>query len=105
MGSLEPIDGLILALAAVLLLVGYAQIRGVFRRPTGQGARRRFFEGMNPTTSLALAGAMLLALALLVDVYWEPGSLGENLSLGLAGSGGILTLLSFFLERRSRNRG
>ena len=62
---------------------------------------------MNPVTSLALAGAMLLALGLLMDVYgpdWAPGALGEDLSLALSGSGALLTLVSFFLDRRSRNR-
>ena len=62
---------------------------------------------MNPTTSLALAGGMLLALSLLVDVYggdWTTAAISDNLSLGLAGSGGVLVLLSFFTDHRARKR-
>ena len=63
---------------------------------------------MNPTTSLALAGAMLLALSLLVDVYgaeWTTSAISDNISLGLAGVGGVLVLLSFFTDHRTRKRG
>jgi hypothetical protein len=62
---------------------------------------------MTPVTSLALGGAMLLALGLLVDVYgpdWAPGPLTEDLSLALSGSGGLVTLLALLLDRRSRKR-
>lgn len=109
--SLTPIHLLILALIVLLVAAGHGQIqRGLGRLRGNAGARavrRPFFDGMNPATSLALAGAMLLALGLLVDVYgpdWAPVSLSEDVSLGLSGSGAILTLLSFYLDRRSRNR-
>src|SRR5665213_4517951 len=95
MAAMTPIHGAILALIALLVLVGYGQIRDALARligrvADGQKPRRRFFEGMTPVTSLALGGAMLLALGLLVDVYgpdWTPGPLTEHLSLALSGSG------------------
>jgi hypothetical protein len=107
---LSPVHLVILSVLALLLLGGYRQFRaGSKREPRSFGGVNpaAFFAGMNPTTSLALAGAMLLALALLVDVYgadWMTGALSDNLSLGLAGSGGVLVLLSFFVDHRSRNR-
>ena len=60
---------------------------------------------MSAVSVLALAGAMLLALALLVDVYspdWIQGAAGDYLSLGLAGSGAFVVVLSIVLNRRSR---
>lgn len=112
MTSLTPLHWLILALIALLVFAGFEQIRsgllqGRRKRLPRPPERRRFLEGMSATTSLALAGAMLLALGLLVDVYgpdWTPGAVGENLSLALSGSGAVLTLLSFYLARRSRGR-
>jgi hypothetical protein len=106
---LKPIHLMILSLLLLLLLGGYGQIRAGLkrdRRPLRGLSLRTFFAGMNPTTSLALAGAMLLALSLLVDVYGGDGTggLSDALSLGLAGSGGALVLLSFFADHRSRNR-
>ena len=108
MGSLAPIHWMILALIAVLLFAISRQVRALLhRRRKGGAGRRRFLDGMTPVTSLALAGAMLLALGLVTDVYgpdWAPGAVGEDLSLALSGSGAVLTLVSFFLDRRSRNR-
>jgi len=111
MGTLSPIQLVILSLLVIVLLGGYGQLRARSkgdRRPLRQiNNPATFFAGMTPTTSLALAGAMLLALSLLVDVYggdWTTGALSDNLSLGLAGSGGVLVLLSFFVDHRSRNR-
>jgi hypothetical protein len=108
MGSTGPIQIVILSVIALLLLGGYGQIVARRRARAGVKPGGGFFRGMNATTCLALTGAMLLALALLIDVYgsdWTPAGLGDDLSLGLAGSGGILTLLSLFLDRRSRRRG
>lgn len=112
MATLTPMHWAILALGALLVLIGCARIRGPRSRRVGRAAdnrkgRRRFFEGMTRVTSLALAGAMLMALGLLVDVYgadWASGPLTEDLSLGLSGSGGVLALLSFFLDHRARKR-
>jgi hypothetical protein len=110
MGMPSPFHLLILLLIALLLLGGYRQIRARSRsgrRFFGAVNAMAFFAGMNPTTSLALSGAMLLALSLLVDVYgadWTSGVLSDNVSLGLAGSGGGLTLLSFFVDHRTRKR-
>jgi len=111
MAAMTPIHWAILALIALLVLAGYGQIRGALARRLGRAdsrrPRRRFFDGMTPVTSLALGGAMLLALGLLVDVYgpdWAPGPLTEDLSLALSGSGGLVTLLALLLDRRSRKR-
>ena len=93
---------MLLALLAVLLLGGYERIRSGQKAP-----RRPFFEDLDRTTSLALAGAMLLALALLVDVYgadWTTRAIGDDLRLAFAGSGGVLVLISLVLDYRSRNR-
>jgi hypothetical protein len=112
MAAMTPIHWAILALIVVLALVGYGQIRSSLVRRAGRQAgdrrpRRRFFDGMTTVTSLALGGAMLLALGLLVDVYgpdWAPAPLTEDLSLALSGSGGLVTLLALLLDRRSRKR-
>ncbi|MEI9892047.1 MAG: hypothetical protein WDN45_17690 [Caulobacteraceae bacterium] len=107
MGLLRPIHWLILSLVLLLLLGGYGQIRAALAHARRKLDQRPFFHGMTPANSLALAGAMLLALSLLVDVYGADlaaGAQSDDVSLGLAGSGGVLVLLSFFLERRSRNR-
>ena len=110
MGTLNPIHLVILSLLALVLLGGYGQLRARSkgdRRPAGPINPAIFFAGMTPTTSLALAGAMLLALSLLIDVYGgdgPTGALSDNISLGLAGSGGVLVLLSFFVDHRSRKR-
>ena len=106
MGSLSPIHLLLMAVVAVLLVGGHRQILkalGASIRP--RAAPRRFFDGMNPVTVLALTGALLLALALLIDVYspdGAPGAASEDVSLGFAGSGAVLVLVSIFLDRRSR---
>jgi hypothetical protein len=111
MGSLSPFHLIILSLVALLAVSRFGPIRSWLageRPPRTLGKPRRgFFHGMNPTTSLALAGALLLSLALLIDVYgpWGPGGLSDNLSLGLAGTGGVLTLLSLILNRRTGDRG
>jgi hypothetical protein len=109
MAAMTPIHWAVLALIVLLALVGYGQIRSALARRVGRKAdhrpRRRFFDGMTPVTSLALGGAMLLALGLLVDVYgpdWAPGPLTEDLSLALSGSGGLVTLLALLLDRRAR---
>ena len=112
MAAMTPIHWAILALIALLVLVGHGQIKGALARrvgriPDNRKVRRRFFEGMTPVTSLALGGAMLLALGLLVDVYgpdWALGPFTEDLSLALSGSGGLVTLLALLLDRRSRKR-
>ena len=112
MAAMTPIHWAILALVALLVLAGFGQIRGAVARRIGRpadsrGPRRRFFDGMTPVTSLALGGAMLLALGLLVDVYgpdWALGPLTEDLSLVLSGSGGLVTLLALLMDRRSRKR-
>jgi hypothetical protein len=107
MGAVRPIQWMVLALVVLLLLGGYRQIHAGLNHTRRKLEQQPFFRGMNPPTSLALAGAMLLALSLLVDVYAAdatPGGEGDDLSLGLAGSGAVLVLLSFFLDRRSRNR-
>ena len=109
-GMLRPIHLVILSLLALVLLGGYGQIRAgmkLGRRSSRAASPAAFFAGMNPTTSLALAGGMLLALSLLVDVYggdWTTAAISDNLSLGLAGSGGVLVLLSFFTDHRARKR-
>lgn len=112
MAAMTPIHWAILALVVLLVLFGYGQIRAALARWFGREADgrkppRRFFDGMTQVTSLALGGAMLLALGLLVDVYgpdWAPSPLTEDLSLVLSGSGGLVTLLALLLDRRSRKR-
>jgi dipeptide/tripeptide permease len=112
MAAMTPMHWAILALIALLVLIGYGRIRAALSRLLGRVAdskrpQRRFFEGMTAVTSLALGGAMLLALGLLVDVYgpdWAPGAMTENVSLILSGSGGLVTLLALLLDRRSRKR-
>lgn len=93
---------LILALVALLLLAGYGRFHARLKIEP-----RRFFDGMNAATTAALAGAMLLAVSLLIDVYgpdWASPAMSDDLSLALAGSGGLLVLLSLVLDRRSRKR-
>jgi len=108
MGLLSPIHLLILALVLLLLAVGFRQIRNTLRPRERLGAPPpKFLHGMNAISALALGGAMLLALALLLDVYgadWMPAAIGEDLSLGFAGSGAVLVLAALFLDRRSRGR-
>ncbi len=110
LGMLKPMHLVIFSLLMLLLLGGYGQLRAGMkrdRRPPRAVNLATFFAGMTPTTSLALAGAMLLALSLLVDVYggdWTTATLSDNLSLGLAGLGGVLTLLSFFVDHRAHKR-
>lgn len=112
MAAMTPIHWAVLALVALLVLLGYGRIRAALTRWFGRQADSRkpprpFFDGMTQVTSLALGGAMLLALGLLVDVYgpdWAPSPLTEDLSLVLSGSGGLVTLLALLLDRRSRKR-
>jgi hypothetical protein len=77
-----------------------------WRRQAEPPPQRPFFEGMNLTTGSALAGAMLLALSLLVDVYgadWSLGTTGDDVSLVMAGSGSLLVILSLIFARRPRD--
>jgi hypothetical protein len=92
----------------VMIMVAIVLFGVRWRRPAEPRPQRPFFEGLNLTTGAALAGAMLLALSLLVDVYgsdWALGTVGEDFSLVMAGSGGLLVVLSLIFARRPRGDG
>jgi hypothetical protein len=92
----------------ILITIAIVLFGARWRRQVEPGPQRPFFEGMNLTTGSALAGAMLLALSLLVDVYgpdFRLGTTGDDVSLVMAGSGGLLVILSLIFARRPRDHG